>query len=71
MTHSPNGPFASASAGPSASAKDRIDGRAVQIHARHLRYRGGERPFVMTNLRRGEGLPTVVRFIETSGGLGH
>jgi urease accessory protein len=31
----------------------------------------GDRPFVMTNLRQGEGLPTIVRFVETSGGLGH
>jgi urease accessory protein len=30
----------------------------------------GERPFVMTNLRRGEGLPTIVAFIERKGGLG-
>jgi urease accessory protein len=30
----------------------------------------GVRPFVMTNLRQGEGLQDVVRFIEKSGGLG-
>jgi urease accessory protein len=29
----------------------------------------GERPFVMTNLRQGDGLPQIVRFIETAGGL--
>ena len=29
----------------------------------------GERPFVMTNLRQGDGLPRIVRFIETAGGL--
>jgi len=29
----------------------------------------GTRPFVMTNLRDGDGLPTIVRFIETMGGL--
>jgi urease accessory protein len=29
-----------------------------------------ERPFVMTNLRAGEGLADVVRFIENKGGLG-
>src|ERR1700691_1664162 len=28
-----------------------------------------ERPFVMTNLRQGEGLQTIVRFIEAKGGL--
>src|SRR3974390_1074276 len=32
------------------------------------RMRGG-RPFVMTNLRQGEGLQGIVRFIETTGGL--
>jgi urease accessory protein len=30
----------------------------------------GARPFVMTNLRQGDGLSTIVRFIETAGGLG-
>ena len=29
----------------------------------------GERPFVMTNLRRCDGLKTIVNFIETAGGL--
>jgi urease accessory protein len=29
----------------------------------------GSRPFVMTNLRRGDGLQTIIRFIQTSGGL--
>ncbi len=29
----------------------------------------GSRPFVMTNLRQGDGLQTIVRFIETTGGL--
>jgi len=29
----------------------------------------GERPFVMTNLRRGDGVPAIVRFIEAMGGL--
>ncbi|MGB7259075.1 MAG: GTP-binding protein, partial [Pseudolabrys sp.] len=29
----------------------------------------GDRPFVMTNLRKGDGLETIVRFIETKGGL--
>ena len=29
----------------------------------------GARPFVMTNLRKGEGLATIVRFIEAAGGL--
>jgi urease accessory protein len=38
----------------------------MQADARRLR---GERPFVMANLRRGEGLATIVGFIEEMGGL--
>jgi urease accessory protein len=29
----------------------------------------GERPFVMTNLKKSEGLDQIVRFIEKKGGL--
>ncbi len=29
----------------------------------------GERPFVMTNLKKSEGLDRIVNFIETKGGL--
>jgi urease accessory protein len=39
----------------------------MQTDAKTMR---GERPFVMTNLRRGEGLRTIVDFIERKGGLG-
>jgi urease accessory protein len=38
----------------------------MDADARRMR---GARPFVMTNLRRGEGLATIVRFIEAKGGL--
>jgi urease accessory protein len=38
----------------------------MDTDARRMR---GERPFVMTNLRQRQGLDTVVRFIETKGGL--
>ncbi len=38
----------------------------MQADARTMR---GERPFVLTNLRRGEGLPSIVDFIERKGGL--
>ena len=38
----------------------------MQADARRMR---GERPFVMANLRRGEGLATIIGFIETMGGL--
>ena len=39
----------------------------MEIDAKKMR---GVRPFVMTNLRKGEGLSTIVRFIEMAGGLG-
>jgi len=38
----------------------------MEADAKRMR---GTRPFVMTNLRQGDGLGTVVRFIETTGGL--
>jgi urease accessory protein len=38
----------------------------MEIDAKRMR---GGRPFVMTNLRQGEGLQTIVRFIQTQGGL--
>ena len=38
----------------------------MEADARRMR---GERPFVMTNLRRGDGVESIVRFIETMGGL--
>jgi urease accessory protein len=38
----------------------------METDAKRMR---GARPFVMTNLRQGEGLPTIVSFIETKGGL--
>jgi urease accessory protein len=38
----------------------------METDARRMR---GERPFVMTNLRRGDGVESIVRFIETRGGL--
>jgi urease accessory protein len=38
----------------------------METDAKRMR---GARPFVMTNLRRGEGLDTIVRFIEAQGGL--
>jgi urease accessory protein len=39
----------------------------MEMDARRMR---GTRPFVMTNLRKGDGLGTIVSFIETVGGLG-
>ena len=40
----------------------------MDTDARRMR---GERPFVMTNLRKSEGLDRIVGFIEAKGGLGH
>ena len=45
------------------------DALAVGLAERHGLERG-ERPFVFTNLKTGQGLDTVVRFIETEGLLG-
>src|SRR3979411_3154767 len=39
----------------------------MDTDARRMR---GERPFVMTNLRKGEGLDRIISFIEGKGGLG-
>ena len=39
----------------------------MDTDARRMR---GERPFVMTNLRKAEGLDRIIRFIEAKGGLG-
>jgi urease accessory protein len=38
----------------------------METDAKRMR---GARPFVMTNLRQGDGVQTIVRFIETTGGL--
>jgi urease accessory protein len=38
----------------------------MEIDAKRMR---GGRPFVMTNLRQGEGLQTIVRFVQAQGGL--
>ncbi len=40
----------------------------VKMEADAKRMRGA-RPYVMTNLRSGDGLKSIVRFIETAGGL--
>jgi urease accessory protein len=38
----------------------------MDVDARRMR---GERPFVMTNLKKSEGLDRIIRFIEAKGGL--
>jgi urease accessory protein len=44
-------------------------GASLEIMERDAKRMRGERPFVFTNIRAGEGLDTVVRFIEDKGGL--
>jgi urease accessory protein len=38
----------------------------MDVDAKRMR---GERPFVMTNLKNGEGLDRIIQFIEVKGGL--
>jgi urease accessory protein len=44
-------------------------GASLDIMARDAKRMRGERPFVFTNLKSGEGLDTVVDFLTTQGGL--
>jgi urease accessory protein len=44
-------------------------GASLEVMARDARRMRGERPFVFTNLKTGQGLDTVVKFIETEGML--
>src|SRR3981081_1800512 len=45
-------------------------GASLEVMERDTRRMRGERPFVFTNLKTGQGLETVIRFIETDGLLG-
>jgi urease accessory protein len=44
-------------------------GASLEVMDRDARKMRGERPFVFTNLRAGEGLPRIVEFIQKAGGL--
>jgi urease accessory protein len=44
-------------------------GASLDVMQRDAKRMRGTRPFVMTNLRRGEGLDRIIRFIEEQGGL--
>ena len=45
-------------------------GASLDVMDRDARRMRGERSFVFTNLKRGDGLETIVDFIATQGGLG-
>ena len=45
-------------------------GASLEVMERDTRRMRGERPFVFTNLKSGEGAPEVARFVEQQGGLG-
>ena len=44
-------------------------GASLEVMDRDSRRMRGERPFVFTNIRAGQGVPDVAAFIERSGGL--
>jgi urease accessory protein len=44
-------------------------GASLEVMDRDARRMRGERPFVFTNIRAGQGVEAVARFIETAGGL--
>jgi len=44
-------------------------GASLEVMERDARRMRGDRPFVFTNIRAGEGVEEVARFIETEGGL--
>jgi urease accessory protein len=45
-------------------------GASLEVMERDARKMRGQRPFVMTNLRSGNGVDDIVKFIEEKGGLG-
>jgi urease accessory protein len=45
-------------------------GASLDVMERDARKMRGQRPFVMTNMRTGQGVDDIVRFIEAKGGLG-
>jgi len=44
-------------------------GASLEVMARDAQKMRGERPFVFTNLKTGQGLESVIRFVETEGML--
>jgi urease accessory protein len=45
-------------------------GASLEVMERDARRMRGQRPFVFANLRSGQGVEEIARFIETKGGLG-
>ena len=45
-------------------------GASLEVMERDTRRMRGDKPYVFTNLRAGEGVETVARFVERAGGLG-
>jgi urease accessory protein len=45
-------------------------GASLEVMERDARRMRGARPFVFTNIKTGEGVETVARFVESAGGLG-
>jgi urease accessory protein len=45
-------------------------GASLEVMARDAKLMRKERPFVLANMKTGEGLPAVIQFIEQRGGLG-
>jgi urease accessory protein len=45
-------------------------GASLEVMQRDAKAMRGQRPFVLTNLRAGEGIDAIARFIEDRGGLG-
>src|SRR5213592_810370 len=45
-------------------------GASLEVMERDAKKMRGARPFVLSNLRTGDGVDTIVRFIEDKGGLG-
>ncbi len=42
-------------------------GASLEVMDRDARRMRGDRPFVFSNLKTGDGLPEIIRFIETEG----
>ena len=46
-------------------------GASLEVMQRDTKKMRGARPFVMSNLKTGDGIAEIAKFIEEKGGLGH